>query len=274
MLSLLREIFLNEKTIGLTTKRPTGIGAVYGNVQCHRFQWRLNFKKAVMGHSIDELGILILAGGKSSRMGRDKALLEYGKKSFLECIVQQCSAWGGEIVISVAAEETQIYQQRFSHDRTFDDVRWVEDRVANMGPLVGIEAGLKTLEPMCQWAFVTGCDVPILQKALVKSLYQTALDEQVDAVTPIQGQRIFGMTAVYRTRCWREASALIEKRQLRVSLLADRLNTQRVQLRQLRQYDPNLDSFVNINSLDDYYQFLLSQGLESPYDVSKKPPQS
>lgn len=71
---------------------------------------------------------------------------------------------------------------------------------------------------------------------------------------------MFWMTAVYRTDTWSEAKELISKNSLRVSELAERLSARRVELAELRAFDPELVSFLNINNPQAYSAFITSQG--------------
>jgi molybdopterin-guanine dinucleotide biosynthesis protein A len=76
------------------------------------------------------------------------------------------------------------------------------------------------------------------------------------AVVPIDGDRIFGTTAIYRTDLGPQIRSLIAHGNLRVMDLAGHLHTRYVELEDLRDRDPHLDSFVNINRRSDYFELL------------------
>ncbi len=223
-----------------------------------------------MPESDENPGVLILAGGQSRRMGVDKALLPFQGGTFLETIVNQCLPWSPHIVISVGIGQQSAYVNRFGSQNLFRDVTWVEDTTFNKGPLSGIEAGLKTLERNCRYAFVTGCDVPVVKVDLVRELYRRAIDTDATAVTPVDGKRLFGMTSLYRTDSWPIAGQLIQQDRLRVSALCEILDTERIELDHLRAFDPDLESFLNINHPQQYLDFLLSRGCRPTQDLLKK----
>jgi len=207
-----------------------------------------------------ELGVLILAGGQSQRMGIDKALLPFEERTFIECLVEQCCRLSRHVVISVGGGERNALRERFETSEPFSKVTWVEDEHQEKGPLAGIAVGLKQLEPVCRFGFVIGCDVPVLKPNLAVELLRIAAQHDCRAVTPVDGERIFGMTAVYRTDSWRVAKELTEQDSLRVSRLAQQLAARQVELADLRQFDPDLESFANINHPQAYVDFLTRQG--------------
>ncbi len=191
-------------------------------------------------------------------MGVDKsALLIDDDTTFLERIVQRASVLTDAIVIAVEKDAGSTYRARYADQLTFQNVIWAEDSVANQGPMEGIHQGLKTLEqnfPQCQHAFVTSCDVPAFNGDLIWALLKAIGDH--DAVTPIDGKRVYGMTAVYRCGVWAAAAKNVAQKQLRVSMLAESVNATSVNINDLKTVDPQLNSFENINTPDDYFAFL------------------
>lgn len=227
-------------------------------------------QKPTMPDNRNELGILILAGGHSQRMGMDKALLPLDGQTFIECLVEQCCRLSDHVVVAVGRGQGNALRERFESSELFRGVVWVEDEHQDKGPLAGIEAGLRALEPVCQFGFVIGCDVPVLKPRLAQELLRLATHHDCRAVTPVDGERIFGMTAVYRTDSWAVAGALIDQGNLRVSLLTDQLSARKVELADLREFDPDLVSFVNINQPEAYRDFLISQGYDADADLIER----
>ena len=223
-----------------------------------------------MPNTDNELGILILAGGQSQRMGMDKALLPLQGRTFIECLVDQCRQVSCHVMISVANSQRHAFEDNFESLESFSEVTWVEDQHQAKGPLAGIEAGLRALEPVCRYGFVIGCDVPVVMPRLAQELLRVAKHYDCRAVTPVEGERIFGMTAVYRTDSWSAASALIGQDNLRVSALAQSLSAHKVELADLRQFDPDLVSFLNINHPQAYREFLTSQGYEVDTELMER----
>ena len=210
-------------------------------------------------------GIVVLSGGGSTRMGVDKsALLIDDVTTFLNRIVQRAADLTDKIVIAVGQNTSKSYQDRYADCSEFQNVIWAEDSVANQGPMEGIHQGLKTLEqnfPQCQNAFVTSCDVPELNSDLILTLLKKIGD--YDAVTPIDGKRIYGMTAIYKCSVWAAAAQNVASQQLRVSMLAQSVSSTTVDVSDLKTVDPHLNSFENINTPDDYFAFLKKTNVHS-----------
>ena len=105
---------------------------------------------------------VILAGGKSSRMGRDKASLTLGHKTFLQRIAAELDACGfQEKYVSLGiGEKTEIHIP----------VGWtaVRDRYRDCGPLGGIHAALSACR--AEWALFVSCDTPLYRRELVELL--------------------------------------------------------------------------------------------------------
>ena len=203
-------------------------------------------------------GIVVLCGGGSSRMGVDKsALLIEDDTTFLQRIVQRACVLTDQIVIATEKDAGQTYRERYAACSEFQNAIWAEDSVANQGPMEGIHQGLKSLEnhfPQCQHAFVTSCDVPVLNGDLILALLEKL--GNYDAVTPVDGKRVYGMTAIYRCSVWSAAAQNVAEKQLRVSMLADSVNATTVNVSALKSLDPQLRSFENINTPDNYFAYL------------------
>ena len=195
-------------------------------------------------------------------MGMDKALLPFRGRTFLECLVEQCRFLSRHVCISIAGDRGEKLQRGYESRDNFRGVLWAPDRHHEKGPLSGIEAGLKILEPACRFALVIGCDVPVLKPALAKEMLRVAIQNDSRAVTPVDRGRVFGVTAVYRTDSWNVAAELIDQNSLRVTRLAEKLDSRRIELSDLRQFDPKLESFLNINDPEAYRNFLISQNCE------------
>ena len=125
----------------------------------------------------------------------------------------------------------------------------VTDTEAFRGPVAGLSAALSAADQ--DWAFVAGCDSPLLSPALVSGLLALA-DDATDVVLPVRGDRPEPLLAAYRTR----TMARHFERQLRevagspLSRLDD-VRVRRVTERELLALDPTEESFLNVNARDD-----------------------
>lgn len=184
----------------------------------------------------------MLCGGQSSRMGEDKSRLIFRGKTFLESIISRIGKVAGPIVI---AGGNCADLENIAPGTIF-----VADENPGCGPLEGIRVGLKTLAAHVEFGFVTGCDAPLIEPKLIELLAQRIGDHQ--AIVPVDGDRVYGMTAVYRTDIADEIERLIEKRELRVKFLAEHFDTLTINLQTLAEVDPELNSLMNINRQEDF----------------------
>ena len=210
---------------------------------------------------IADLGAVVLRGGKSSRLGTDKAQLIFRDQRFLDGIVGQIEKITDKIVVVGNAMDSP--DRQLSSNIVFE-----QDRRSGRGPLEGIRVGLQRLSNSVQFAFVTSCDVPLLNPALIRFLYQNI--GKYPAIVPVDGNRVFGMTAIYRTSLHHAIDQRINAGQLRVSELADAVGAKKIPVESLIEIDPNLDSLTNINSTQDYLELLKRFGLACPPQLERK----
>lgn len=187
-------------------------------------------------------GGIVLCGGKSTRMGRSKALLPFGSESMLQRVVRLLGAVVSPIVV-VAAPEQPLPPLPA-------DVRVTCDEREGRGPLEGLRAGLKALPASTDAAYVTGCDVPLLVPGFVRRLIELAGDYDI-AVVDIDGF-FHPLSAVYRRATLPHVESLLEQDRLRPVFLFDAVRTRRVHPAEVASVDPGLMTLRNLNTLDDY----------------------
>ena len=129
------------------------------------------------------LGGIVLAGGKSSRMGRDKALLEFDGRPLVEIAVAKMAAVCGRVWISGPAGLG-----------AYGEV--IADEVAGCGPLAGVCAGLSVSS--FEWNLVMAVDLPLMTAEFLRELGERALVSAADAVVPVVGGREEPLVAAYR----------------------------------------------------------------------------
>lgn len=196
---------------------------------------------------------LILCGGKSSRMGQPKEMLELGGESFLGRTLHVLSRVVSPIVV-VAAENQTLPELPAN-------VLIARDHVANCGPLAGIASGLRRLQSQATTtgrplvaAYVTSCDTPLLRAEFVRALIHQ-LDSH-DAAVPREGEHLHPLAGVYRLSVAQAAERLLGADRLRVTELLAETNTHQVDVEQLRRYDPQLDSLRNVNTPEQYRELV------------------
>ena len=123
---------------------------------------------------------VILAGGKSSRMGRDKTYLKIRGRRLIDIVLETFRPFFDDIIIATNAKS------RFEE---FSDVKVCEDLIQKRGPLGGIYTALKA----CRFekALFAACDMPYLKTDLISRLLDLAQDDSFDCFVPITDQGRF-----------------------------------------------------------------------------------
>lgn len=201
-------------------------------------------------------GGIVLAGGRSRRMGRSKAELRIGDATMLTSVLaalRQGLPAGAPLVV-VAAPDLPL-------PRLPPEIGVATDAVADEGPLRGLEAGLAALTSRGvpggqadgagpERAFVSSCDVPLLRPAFVARMLE--LSEGWDIAVPVTDGRPHPLGAVYRAGLLGLVRELLAAGDRRPAFLFERARTRRVAAEELQEADPRLDSLRNVNTPGDY----------------------
>jgi len=189
---------------------------------------------------------IILTGGKSSRMGRSKALLLLDGEPLIVQIVRRLERLFNEIVV-VASPGQELPPFRHGSGQALP-VTLVQDDVAHQGPVGGIYYGLRTATKV--FAFVTSCDVPFLSPPLISYLRSQISNH--DVVVPFWQGRFQPLHAIYRRSVAPLLKEQLERGELRPIFLYDKVRTYKVSEEEIRRFDPEGLSFLNMNTPEDY----------------------
>ena len=181
---------------------------------------------------------IVLAGGRSSRMGSPKALLRFDAEPAIVHIVATLGRLFPEIVV-VAAPGQELPSM---------PVTVVRDDVAYQGPVGGISYGLAAASgDMC---FVTSCDSVFLNLPLISHLVSRITAH--DVVVPHWQGRLQPLLAVYRRSVLPLLEAQLARRELRPIFLFDKVRTLTIDEEEIRRFDPEGSSFCNMNTPEEY----------------------
>ena len=200
-----------------------------------------------------DVGGIVLCGGKSSRMGIAKSTLPFGPELMLERVVRLLGAIVQPIVV-VAAPNQDL-------SAIHGDYIVAHDRREHQGPLEGIAVGLSAITPHARVAYITGCDVPLLQADFVRRVVQLLGDH--DIAVPRDGQFFHPLAAVYRTSILSQVESLLAEDKRRPMFLFDCVNTKSVDVNELDACDPERLSLRNLNRAEDYIEALRRAGFSS-----------
>src|SRR5215208_1046378 len=197
------------------------------------------------------VGGIVLAGGKSTRMGVAKATLPFGPETMLQRVVRLLGTVVSPIVV-VGAGSQELPELPPAVIVTRDE------REAR-GPLEGLCAGLKALPFEADAAYVTSCDVPLLVPAFVERMIDLLGDHDI-AVMEIDGFT-HPLSAVYRRTTLPQIESLLAADRLRPAFLFDAVRTRRVKPEDMTSADPQLHTLRNLNTREDYLAALAEAGL-------------
>jgi molybdenum cofactor guanylyltransferase len=199
-------------------------------------------------------GAIILCGGKSSRMGRDKAMLPFGPERILQRVVRLI----GKVV---PEENTVVVAARGqSLPKLPQNVVVAHDLENFRGPLAGLAIGLRVLAAANSVDAVYGssCDVPLLVPAFVERMFD--LLGGYDAAVPVDGQHHHSLAAVYRPCVLGSIEELLTAGESRSRFLFNEIRAREVPMDMLREVDPELRSLENLNCEEDYLSALNTAG--------------
>jgi molybdopterin-guanine dinucleotide biosynthesis protein A len=202
-------------------------------------------------------GAIILCGGKSSRMGRDKATLPFGPELMLQRVVRLLGqVVDFQMIVVVAAPGQTLPELPVG-------VTVAHDSRSERGPLEGLAAGFRSLYGRVDVAYATSCDVPLLVPPFVEQMFELLGDH--DIAVPHDGAHHHPLAAVYRLTVLAHVQKLLDADRLRPRFLFDELNTHEVSVDELRSVDPQLSTLENLNHPQDYFTALATAGfVETP----------
>ena len=182
---------------------------------------------------------IILAGGKSRRMGEDKRYLVLGEQTLLER--------GLEVLHSIFQEALVVIAQ--DSPPLGIDARVVRDLVPECGSLGGLYSGL--MQATTPWVFLVACDMPFLNQAVIAQF--TSRRATADIVMAKLDARLHPMHALYGKQCLPVLEQMIQARQLKIQAMVSQssLRVRYVTEADLLTIDPFGRSFYNVNTLAD-----------------------
>lgn len=192
------------------------------------------------GSFIMKAAAIILAGGKSSRMGTNKALLKINEKTNIERTRDALKLLFDDIIL--VTNEPETYE--------FLGMKMTSDHYPGMGPLAGVHAGLTASDYDVN--LIVACDMPFVSVELAEALVESC--SHYDAVIPVINGKQHPLFAVYHKKIAGEAAKSIEEARLRMKHLFDRINVLYMTESDLQTYSQmDLERvFFNMNNPNEY----------------------
>ena len=212
-----------------------------------------------MRDRIRNLTGIVVAGGKSSRMGQDKAFLDWQGKPLIQAVIESLAGHVSEIIV-VAKEKEKFKFLKFEKEKQFErgqakpqkrfylspETLLVADRFPYFSPLVGIATGL--FYSRTEFNFVLACDMPQVKMGVVERLYESM--EDFDAALPRSSYGLEPLCAVYRKSALGVFEARIRRGSLSVRDALEDLRVKVVPWDEETREEPLV--FMNLNTPAEY----------------------
>ncbi|MGB9940659.1 molybdenum cofactor guanylyltransferase [Methanosarcina sp.] len=202
---------------------------------------------------------IVLAGGRGRRMGMvEKALLEFEGKTILERLLESLFRAVDEVILSVRDKNQEEKLRPVLEKFPAREIRFCFDTLEDAGPLEGIRAGL--LESRAEYSFVCAGDMPFVDSWVVDLLFEKASGH--DAALPKWEDGNFEpLHAVYSRKLIPEIEKAFERGKRSVlAPVFEMKDVVFVGVSEIREIDPELRSFVNINTVEDI-EFIIGSTL-------------
>jgi molybdopterin-guanine dinucleotide biosynthesis protein A len=190
------------------------------------------------------IGAYILAGGGSTRFGRDKALVEFARKPMLARMIELLRTFAQDVKVVAALGRYEEYGAEV-----------VEDRWPGEGPLGGIVTALlhtQERESAYEWNLIVSCDMPFLSADWLKFLAERAVQSAGEVVLSHSSQGPEPLCACWRTDAVATLRPAFEKGVRKVTEGISLLRAEVLDERDWKRFDSAGRLFWNMNTAADY----------------------
>lgn len=174
---------------------------------------------------------IVLAGGKSRRMGTEKGLVMYHGQTFIQYSLEALKPLVGEILI---ASDNDVYDQF--------EVKRVTDLFKDAGPLAGLYSGL--VHSKTNYNLVLSCDLPLIKSFVLQKLVDEIPTEKSVVQLKVK-DKTMPLSAVYHKKCTSKILALLRDKQLRVTKAVEQLGVKTITLE--KEWEKYLS---NVNTME------------------------
>jgi molybdopterin-guanine dinucleotide biosynthesis protein A len=187
-----------------------------------------------------EISGFILAGGASSRLGRNKALVELGGQPMLRRMAGLLDPLVAHVVVIGPPEEYAGL-----------GLRVMPDEEPGLGPLGGLATALRVSD--LPWNLIVGCDLPFLTPEWLEHLIGRAFASQAEIVVPVSEAGAEPLCAVYHRRCRDTFRKALDRGVRKVTDAFAGLAVERILPAEWKAFDSEGWLFKNMNTPADYH---------------------
>ena len=190
-----------------------------------------------------ELSSIILAGGKSTRMGFDKQLLEVEGELIVKHLGKKLKKHFKEVI--VVTNTPELYEE--------DDFILTKDIYLGLGPLAGIHAGLE--KATTKGAFVMACDMPNVCDKFIKYVKSKFLKKELDGIVSRVNGFIEPMNGIYSKSLFSELEERLKSKNLKLRNLVENKNFLIVEEEKIMEFPKGIEIFRNINDKSELEKY-------------------
>lgn len=189
------------------------------------------------------------AGGRSSRMGADKAWLEVDGRPMIESVLAAAAPVAGDLSVIISRDNPNA--ERYGQLAAGSGAQLLFDMHDHLGPLGGIHTALKNCDEE-DAALVLACDLPLLTPEFLALLCQTHQSGAANITVPMDAEgRLQPLAAIYDQSCLAAVEAQLAARRLRVDRLFDVVPAARIAFSDFAHLPGAAQFFLNLNSPED-----------------------
>lgn len=198
----------------------------------------------------DHITGIILCGGKSVRMGKNKALLELGGRRVIDRVIGVMGKLFPTLFLVTNTPDAYA----------FTGIETVQDAIPEGGSLVGLYTGLR--HATTAKAFVVACDMPFLNEALIRRMVEAAADDA--AIIPRSPDGLQPLHALYSTACAPTLAKVVESGEKRIQKACEALPVREFGWDEIKPVDPEGHSFMNVNTPEEWERAVAIVAGEKP----------
>jgi molybdopterin-guanine dinucleotide biosynthesis protein A len=180
---------------------------------------------------------IILAGGRSKRMGENKAFIDAVGIPLFERVYRVFKEIFSEIII--VANDARPFKRYEAHLQ--------KDVILNKGALGGLYTGL--LHSSSYHTFCSACDMPLLNPLLIK--YMTKEKDEYDVIVPKTHDGLHPLHAIYSKKCLIPMRQLLNRDDLKIVNFFQQVRVRYIEEMEIREFDPHMMSIINVNTEEE-----------------------
>jgi len=203
----------------------------------------------VLENSVNSFGsAIILAGGKSMRMGFDKQFLKLGDKSNVELLIEKLSPLFKDFII-VTNKPNEYEDKKIKNEKN----RLVLDEIKDKGPLSGIHIGLK--ESKSKYAYLIACDMPIVNLDYIRYMMALLKKNNTDAVVTQARIGIEPFNGFYSRDLIEPIELYLKGNKRDIKTLLETVDTTYIPYKKALKMSPDWSMFLNLNTKEDLEKY-------------------